>query len=94
MKLSNVVVILVVALVVFMSGFVVGRKGVQPKIITETKVEKIYSSPPGVTFTDICDSFYGKYADELKEKAKQEAETIKQEATDWRRGYEAGYQDK
>ena len=85
MKLSNftVVVILVVALLVFMSGFVVGRKDFQPKTVTE----KIYGFPEGVTLQKACDDFYVWYAEDLKERAKQKAE-------DWRRGYEEGYRAK
>ena len=48
------------------------------KIIRETKEVNVYGLPEGINLNELCDGYYGSYANELKEKAETNAYNYEQ----------------
>lgn len=76
--------------VLMIAMFIAGYVSKKPEIETQTKVEKVYSLPEGVTLQSICNSFYGEEEDRIKGDMKQQAQDMKQRLEQYEQGYRDG----
>lgn len=73
--------------VLMIAMFIAGYVSKKPEIETQTKIEKVYGLPEGITLQQVCDSFYEQEISDIKAKAQVDIER-------WKQNYMQGYLDR
>ena len=76
----------------FICGIAVGKISFS-KTITETKEIQVSAFPEGINLGELCEGYYGSYANELKEKAEAEILRYKKQSQSNISNYEEGIKE-
>ena len=74
-EMRTLIIVMVVALISWFAGFLIGRMSVDTFVETKTKI--VYSLPAGTSLGELCQSFVG--------------EKKMKDLNEWKEGYREGY---